>query len=564
MNILMKLKNISRYGPVNKYSAALLFFFALSAGCATLNENPSPELIGSDEVTVVEEVDLAETGRDKSVDIACVVEIIEKSEQAYNESMVNYELGDLDASRELHEKAFSLLLEAKWESIKDPSSHAVLEESIDNLYANLSRGFDDLTQPAEHELWASTEELNTVHDSIPEIGGKKELELPIDSEQELVKKYLKLFSEGSRRKFLEESLKRSGRFKDMIIAELEKRDMPRELWVVPVIESGYKITAYSSKRAAGLWQFMPATGRHYGLTINEWLDERRDPIKSTHAALTFLSELYSRFNNWELALAAYNRGARNISSDIRNSKMVDFFEIAKHNMTHSQTKNFIPQIHAAILITEYPEEYGFDIVYGDPLEPDIVNVDYIVDLAVVAKCVGTTEDAIKKLNPSLRTWVTPVLSKDYPTYDLKLPQGTADLFQQKIASVTDLTPDRRVRYIVKRGDTLGGIASKFNVSWRNIKKWNSIRGSTIYPGQSLYIRPGRKWAKSDSSSLATTTAVKSSGDYLVYRIRRGDTLSEIAQNHGVSVYNIKQWNGIRNSRKIRPGQKLKIYARGKS
>jgi membrane-bound lytic murein transglycosylase D len=540
----------------------LLFLLVLFTGCSTLREDPPAVSLEPIQEENTDPDSVTTLSFTPAVNSASIIEIIEESENAYNESMVKYELGDLEASRALHEKAFLLLLEAKWESIKDPAAHQILQEAIDELYARLSPRFEDLSRPRELELWASYEELSEVHDSVPSLGGKKELELPVDSEQELVKKYLRLFSKkGSRRNFLEESLRRSGRYKEMIIGEIEKMGMPRELWVVPVIESGYKITAYSRKRAAGLWQFIPSTGRHYGLTINEWLDERRDPVKSTKAALTFLKELYEWFNSWELALAAYNRGANNISSDIRNSKMVDFFKIAEHNMTHSQTKNFVPQIHAAILIAEYPEQYGFELEYYNPIEPDIVTIDYVVDLGVVAKCVGETEDAIKSLNPELRTWVTPVLSKDYPVYDLKLPQGKRDLYLQSITKVESLTPDRRVRYIVKRGDTLGEIASRFRVSWKQIKKWNNIRGTTIYPGQSLYLRPGKGWGGSSSSStsVASEKTTGKKGEYLVYKIRKGDTLSKIAQDYRVTVGEIKRWNGIRNSRKIRPGQKLKIY-----
>ncbi|MFQ6104034.1 MAG: LysM peptidoglycan-binding domain-containing protein [Candidatus Glassbacteria bacterium] len=541
----------------------ITFLIVFGVGCASIVEKPRTEPPEPDKAETSETDRIASGGDTDAVTTSSIIEKIEASENAYNESMVRYELGDLEASRELHEKAFSLLLEAKLESIKDPAAHEILQEAIDELYASLSRRFQELSQPMEHELWASSEELNNAADSIPSIGGKAQLEFPIDSEQELVKKYLRLFKEGNRRKFLEESLRRSGRYKDMIIGELKTKGMPKELWVIPVIESGYKISAYSRKRAAGLWQFIPSTARHYGLTINEWLDERRDPVKSTRAALTFLEELYEWFNSWELALAAYNRGANNISSDIHNSKMVDFFEIAKHNMTHTQTKNFVPQIQAAILITEYPEEYGFSIEYDDPITPDVITIDYVVDLSVVAKCVGTTEDEIRELNPELRTWVTPVLSKDYPTYDLKLPQGTRNLYLQEIAKITDLTPDRRVRYIVKRGDTLGEIARRFGVSWRSIKKWNNIRGTTIYPGQSLYIRPGKGWTGS-SRSIASRKAPSWSDDYVVYKIRKGDTLSKIAEDYNVSVRDLKQWNGIRNSRKIRPGQKLRIYISGES
>ncbi len=539
----------------------LIVVLGIIAGCASINEDMPAETFEPAQVEVVRSDSTSADSLVCESRPASIVEIIEESENAYNEAMVKYELGDLDASRELHERAFLLLMEAKWSSIKDPAAHQILQEAFDDLYARLTTRFQELTRPMEFELWASNEELSAVHDSVTPMNGKSTFELPIDGEKELVKKYLNLFNQDkSRRAFLEQSLKRSGRYRDLIITELEKMGMPRELWLVPVIESGYKITAYSNKRAAGLWQFIPSTARHYGLFINEWIDERRDPEKSTKAALTFLKELYEWFNSWELALAAYNRGLNNISSDIHNSRMVDFFEIADHNMTHSQTKNFVPQIHAAILIADNPEKYGFDIGYDEPLNPDEVTIDYVVDLGVVARCVGKTEDDIKKLNPELRTWVTPVLSKDYPVYNLKLPRGAKDLYLQEITKVADLTPDRRVRYIVKRGDTLGGIAGKFRVSWKQIKRWNNIRGTTIYPGQSLYLRPGKGWGKSaKSTSVAINKSRKARGDYVVYKIQKGDTLSKIAENYNVSVVDIKNWNGIKNSRKIRPGQKLRIY-----
>lgn len=460
-------------------------------GCASLKDNAPPSPVVAEVQAVPPDTTSRIAPAQDTVETRSIISMIEESESAYNESMVMYELGDLETSRALHEKAFSLLLEAKWQSIKDPVSYEILKEAIDELYAKISPKMRELSQLSGEEPWLSTGRSPAGGDSLAGSSGAREFEMPVNGESELVKKYVQFFSEGSGRKFFEASLKRAGKYKDMILEELAKRGMPRELWVVPVIESGYKVSANSNKGAVGLWQFMPTTARNHGLVVNEWLDERRDPVKSTRAALTFLRELYLWFNSWELALAAYNRGATNISSDIHNSKMVDFFSIAEHDMTHSQTKNFVPQIHAAVLIAENPGEYGFVIDYDPPVAYDAVTVDYVVDLAVVAKCVGVTEDDIKEINPELRTWVTPVLSKDYPSYDLKLPAGTKDLYLAEIAKVTDKTPDRRVRYIVKRGDTLGGIAAKFGVSWKDIQKWNHIKGTLIHPGQSLYIKPGR-------------------------------------------------------------------------
>jgi hypothetical protein len=479
-------------------AAAQIVFAALALfqGCSsTLKENPPPQVIdvaGTATPAPVTADTILVSAPDTLPETRSIVTLIEESENAYNESMVMYELGDLEASRALHEEAFSLLLEAKWQSIKDPVSYEILKVAIDELYAKISPKFRELSQLGREEPWLSS---NGDGDSLGGDGVVRGFEMPVNGESELVRKYLEFFSEGGGREFLQASLGRAGKYKEMILEELAKKGLPRELWVVPVIESGYKITANSNKGAVGLWQFMPTTARHHGLVVNEWLDERRDPLKSTRAALSFLEELYLWFNSWELALAAYNRGANNISSDIHNSKMVDFFSIAENDMTHKQTKNFVPQIHAAILIAENPEKYGINVVYEPPPSCDIVTVDYVVDLEVVAKCVGVTEENIKELNPELRTWVTPVLSKDYPQYDLKLPSGTRDGYLSEIAKVTDKTPDRRVRYIVKRGDTLGGIAAKFRVSWKDIQTQNRIKGTLIHPGQSLYIKPGKGWHK---------------------------------------------------------------------
>jgi membrane-bound lytic murein transglycosylase D len=316
---------------------------------------------------------------------------------------------------------------------------------------------------------------------------------------------------------------------------------------------------------------MTTTGRNYGLTINEWVDERRDPVKSTRAAVAYLKDLYLWFNNWDFALAAYNRGEGGIHRDIQKSRIADFMEMAELGATHTETQNHVPQIHAAAIIAKHPEKYGFKLV-DNPIQADTVVIDYVVDLELVAECVGATERDLRELNPELRTWITPVLSVDYPTYTLKLPPGTADHFRTQIAQHEDKTPRRQMTYVVRKGDTLGGIAHKFGVGTTDLKRWNNLKSSRIRRGQKLVVIPDRDKVRTsrevvaDASSGAGTSSGATAGsgggqgssDTLIHTVQRGDTLYDIALRYGTSVGELRRLNGLSSKGKIYPGQKLKV------
>jgi len=237
---------------------------------------------------------------------------------------------------------------------------------------------------------------------------------------------------------------------------------------------------------------METPARNLGLVINYWIDERRDPEKSTRAALKFLKDLHTWFNDWHLALAAYNRGQRGIGRDLKFSKSVDFNQLVERKALPKETENFVPKFMACVIIGENYQDYDFSLNFEEPLNYDEIVLDKVIDLEVIAKCVGTTEAKIKKLNPALRAWCTP---KNYPNFKLKLPPGTEEKFFINIAKVKDLTPGRGfIRYKVKRGDILGRIARKYYTTVYAIKRGNKIRNiNKIRPGQILIIRPGRKY-----------------------------------------------------------------------
>jgi membrane-bound lytic murein transglycosylase D len=515
-------------------------------------------------------------GEHGAVDVS-VDELLAAAETALVDAEVRAAAGDEEGYRQAIAEALSYLDEAMKRVSADPATFPLLKGTYAKLLAQLRDSLDP-TEMQEDVLGASPAELAGTREA--KYANSVTYEMPIDHDAKLVQKYLALFQRGKRRAYIQSSFERSGRYREFVMEEIQKRGLPEELWVVPIIESGYKTSAYSRTRAVGIWQFMAGTARNYGLTVNEWVDERRDPVKSTRAALDYLKDLYLWFNNWDFALAAYNRGEFGIQRDIKNSGIVDFMEMAELGATHRETRNHVPQIHAAAIIAKNPEKYGFTFSFEEPVEADTVHIDYVIDLEVAAQCAGTTEKRLRALNPELRSWVTPLLSRDYPTYALKIPVGARERFVGQVASVPDLTPKRQVTYVVRRGDTLGSIARRFGVSWKKIQGWNNLRSSRIYPGQKLVILPGRSGASaaamasagsgssgsrsssSRSRSYSSTQVTDGGESYRIYTVRRGDTLTHIAQAFGVTVNELKRWNGV--GSRIYPGQKLKIKGEGAS
>ena len=413
--------------------------------------------------------------------------VIKETENFYNQAVIAYEEGKIDLAENLYKRALKKLAKSNLDAVLNYQ----LKEEYDNLFGKLDVLLDEMERNSQSILDVSKEELKgTENLEAEEI--KRNYTIPIDIENSLAKKYISLYTKGKRRKAIAEALERSGRYREMIFGVLEEYDLPRELVYLPVVESLYKVSAYSRARAVGLWQLMETPARNLGLVINYWIDERRDPEKSTRAALKFLKDLHVWFNDWHLALAAYNRGQSGIGRDLKFSKSVDFNQLVERKALPKETENFVPKFMACVSIGENYQDYGFPLNFEEPLSYDEVVLDKVIDLEVIAKCVGTTEAKIKKLNPALRVWCTP---KNYPNFKLKLPPGTEEKFFTNIVKVKDLTPGRGfIRYKVKRGDILGRIARKYYTTVYAIKRGNKIRNiNRIRPGQLLIIRPGIKY-----------------------------------------------------------------------
>ena len=227
-------------------------------------------------------------------------------------------------------------------------------------------------------------------------------------------------------------LSRSGKYLDMMKEILRKKDVPENIVFLSLIESGFSPYAYSVANAAGPWQFIASTAKRYGLEINWWKDERRDPVKSTFAAADYLKDLYGMFGSWNLAMAAYNAGEGRIQKAMKRSNADNYWELLGTKHIRPETKDYVPKFIAASLIANNPQDFGFDeIDYHEPLIFDEVKLDSPIDLSVAAECAGVSLDEMKKLNPELRRWCTP---PDVSDYNLRIPIGTKERFSTALAS----------------------------------------------------------------------------------------------------------------------------------
>lgn len=405
-----------------------------------------------------------------------------EAKDLYAQAMTLYGQGNVKQSRSLFNKA------AKRLASLGPDAHYALKNEYADFFSQLEAM--EVARP-KADLAISEEELDAAKAQTP-IPPAPGLTIPMPTDDPLVQKYITLYTTTERRETLQKALARSGRYRDMILGVLKEYKLPHELMYLPVVESRYDLNDVSWVGAVGLWQFMPGTGRNYGMQVSFWLDERRDPEKSTRAAAKYLKELYEYFNDWHLALAAYNRGENGIARDLKFTKTTGFDGLAQHDALPKETEHYVPQFVAVTLIAQNLEKYGFNIEYEKPEGFDTVQLDKVIDLEVAAQCAETTVQELRRLNPAIVAWCTP---KNYTPYPLRLPAGSKDKFLANSAKVENWTPSRGVvKYKIKKGDILGRIAQKFDTTARAIQETNNIKNpKTLRLGQTLTIQPGRRY-----------------------------------------------------------------------
>ena len=339
-----------------------------------------------------------------------------------------------------------------------------------------------------------------------------------------------------------------------IVDEVERRDLPMELALLPLVESTLNPFATSSEQAAGLWQIMPATGRYLGLEQDWWYDGRRDIRDSTRIALDYLESLYAEFDNdWMLALAAYNSGKGRVGRARRANeaagKPTDYWSLKLPR----ETRHYVPRLIALTQIVAFPEAFDVEIP-GVPNKPAFVvaSTGGQIELARAASLAQVEMHVLRALNPGQLRWAT---SPDV-AQELLLPPGTETGFAEGIAGLTEADRVRWEHYRIRSGDNLIRIAKKFDTEVGLLREVNNIRGSMIRAGDNLMIPYGSDWAS--SMAMVPRAERQQQG----YRVRRGDSLYRIAGKFNVSVNDIIAWNSLDPGDYLQPGQRLTLYVSG--
>ena len=376
---------------------------------------------------------------------------------------------------------------------------------------------------------------------------------------------------GAGRPVFEKWLRRSGRYMHLFRSVLEREGLPPDLVHLVFVESGFNVKARSHSAAVGPWQFMRSTGRLFGLTVNQWVDERRDPEKSTVAAARYLKHLYSIFGDWPLALASYNAGEGAVLRAIKVQGTTNFWDLKLPR----QTEEYVPQFMAVLAISRNPHHYGFDEVeLDDPMKFDEVAFQGAVDLRAIARLADCSYEELRELNPAVLRGAARGANG---ITTVRVPESRGEVLMRRLEEGAKLPAvNLTLKHVVHRGETLQQIANRYGVSARDLARVNGIgrqrplrRGTTLTVPASI-VSPAMAVLADNDPRASTgyvpqrTLAIPASLDghsdaegRLTVRVQRGQTLDMIAAEHGVTADDLRRWNHLDSSR-LRRGQRLKV------
>lgn len=369
-------------------------------------------------------------------------------------------------------------------------------------------------------------------------------------------------------------LERSSRYQTLMKKILRDNGVPDDLFYVAMIESGFSGKVRSRARAVGYWQFMPSTGRHYGLQVNQLVDERWDPVRSTEAAANYFKGLYNLFGSWYLAIASYNSGENRVKRLVMENQTRDFWELARGRKLPKETKNYIPKYIAANLMAREPDKYGFtNLDYHDALEFDVVEANGPVDMQKMAQSLGIGLDDMQDLNPAWKTqFIVPLREGKV---EVRVPKGKFDA--AKVALKDAIVNDGNLmanlekkakanfqEYRIRPGDSLGSISKKFGVSIRDLRAINDLSGNFIRAGRSIRV-PGEAYSRTEKierkKEASRDTKPSTSNWTEKYVVQAGDTLDALSQNYGTTVWEIKRVNRIKGD--LQAGAEIKLPGKAK-
>ena len=340
-------------------------------------------------------------------------------------------------------------------------------------------------------------------------------------------------------------ISRSGRYLPMIQRIFRERGLPEELAYTAMIESGFSPRAVSRVGAKGMWQFMEATGRRYGLVIDRWIDERLDPVKSTMAAAEYLGDLYGLFGHWFLAQAGYNAGESRVGRAIQRARTSDFWALTQTRHLPDETKLFVPQILAAAVITQAPTRYGFDVTLEAPLAYDEVTTRRALDFDTIASLARVSVEEVRDLNPALLARITP----PFGSYPLRLPPGAGPRFEAALQAAPPASLPIWLVHKIGRNQSLAEIARLYRVTTQRLSELNHLPGGRLRGIRELVV---------PAVTPSVATAAPASGTPREVVVRKGDTLSAIAARHRVSPQALARLNGMDLDDPLAVGARLRL------
>jgi membrane-bound lytic murein transglycosylase D len=561
--------------------------------------------------------------------------LVGQVQASFSASQQDFKIGHPDEGRAALDRAVNLILASGFQAESDPRLSRLFDQIGEAMHAypaTPGQSAEEEAEEAESAPPAQPAPIDEIADlTLPEgdtrliFKAQRELitvshDLPL-AVNDSVLQYLSFFTTPRGRAIMQHGLGRAGRYNDLIRRVLKEEGVPQDLIYLAQAESAFQPQAVSRSGARGIWQFMPFRGEQYDLERSYWIDERSDPEKATRAAARHLRDLYGMFGDWYLAMAAYNSGPGNVAKAIERTGYADFWELQKRNALPKETQNYVPIIVAMALVAKAPQLYGVQIEPEKPAVVEAVKLDHPVDLHLVADATGADLDGLRLLNPQLLRTVTP----SQPGFELKLPVGLTARFEQNIQQVPEdkrtawrlhtvsdgetlsdiarryrLTVPalevanhldahasvpsgfllnvptvppvtRLVHYRVQKGDTLEGIADRFDVTVTELKRWNHIAGNHVPRGVRLKVYAGSESA-SISAAAPSRTASRSSRpvertvsarsaekfDAVQHKVQPGETLYSIAHEYRTTVSALKQSNRFLADRSLETGDLLTI------
>jgi membrane-bound lytic murein transglycosylase D len=472
---------------------------------------------------------------------------IDASQRAYANGVQHYQAGQFPAARAEFDRAVDIYLTSGRDLQTDTRLRDAFEKLVDQVNALEMDALQQGNGFGQQEA-APVDVANDVTFSVdPNLEARAQAELKRTQSDlplvvnDYVTSYINYFSNTTKgHNTIKHALERAGHYRQMISKVLAEEGVPQDLIYQAVAESGFQPRAVNRRSGAGgMWQFMPHG--NYGLVRNMWVDERFDPIQSTRAYARYIKMLHDQFGDWYLAMAAYDWGAGNVQRAVQRTGYADFWEMYRRNVLPQETKNYVPIILAATIMAKNPAQYGLSDMTPDlPLVVDTVTVDSSIDLRLVADLVGSTVEELESLNPSLLHMRTPVGQP----FDLYLPVGTKDMFEQRVALIPANHRDSWRYTTVASGESLEAVALHFHVQAAQIASVNHLPlHAALAPGTALVI-------PLPPAPMPTIARMR-------YRTRRGDTVVTVADRFGVTAAEVRRWNHLRENHLL-PGRMLYV------